>query len=85
MRFAFLPAGEDDTLIAKSGAAAMAKILDAALPLSEMLWRAETEGHDFSTPERRAGLERSLAAIVGEITDGKIADYYRRDFRAEGV
>jgi DNA primase len=81
LRFAFLPAGEDpDTLIAKSGAAAMGKILEAALPLSEMLWRAETEGHDFSTPERRAGLERSLAAIVGDITDGKIADYYRRDF-----
>ena len=81
LRFAFLPAGEDpDTLIAKSGPAGMGKILEAALPLSEMLWRAETEGHDFSTPERRAGLERSLAAIVGEITDGKIADYYRRDF-----
>jgi DNA primase len=81
LRFAFLPAGEDpDTLIAKSGAMAMGKILDAALPLSEMLWKAETDGHDFSTPERRAGLERSLAAIVGEITDGKIADYYRRDF-----
>ena len=81
LRFAFLPGGEDpDTLIAKSGAAGMGKLLEAALPLSEMLWRAETEGHDFSTPERRAGLERSLAAIVGEITDGKIADYYRRDF-----
>jgi DNA primase len=81
LRFAFLPAGEDpDTLIAKSGAAGMAKVLEAALPLSEMLWRVETEGHDFSTPERRAGLERNLAAIVGEITDGKIADYYRRDF-----
>jgi DNA primase len=45
-----------------------------------MLWQAETDGYDFSTPERRAGLERSLAAIVAEITDGKIADYYRRDF-----
>src|ERR1700743_3231226 len=58
LRFAFLPAGEDpDTLIAKSGAMAMGKILYAALPLSEMLWKAETDGHDFSTPQRRAGLE----------------------------
>ena len=81
LRFAFLPAGEDpDTLIAKSGAAGMEKILEAALPLSEVLWRAETEGHDFSTPERRAGLEQRLREIVGQITDGKIADYYRRDF-----
>ena len=81
MRFAFLPAGEDpDTLIAKSGAMAMGKILEAALPLSEVLWRAETEGHDFSTPERRAGLESALREIVSHIADGKIADYYRRDF-----
>jgi DNA primase len=81
LRFAFLPAGEDpDTLIAKSGATGMAKILEAALPLSQMLWRAETEGHDFSTPERRAGLEQRLREIVSQIADGKIADYYRRDF-----
>ena len=81
LRFAFLPGGEDpDTLIAKSGAMAMSKVLEAALPLSEMLWRAETEGHDFSTPERRAGLEKNLREIVSQITDGKIADYYRRDF-----
>ena len=81
LRFAFLPGGEDpDTLITKSGAMAMSKVLEAALPLSEMLWRAETEGHDFSTPERRAGLEKNLREIVSQITDGKIADYYRRDF-----
>ena len=81
LRFAFLPGGEDpDTLIAKSGAMAMSRVLEAALPLSEMLWRAETEGHDFSTPERRAGLEKNLREIVSQITDGKIADYYRRDF-----
>ena len=81
LRFAFLPSGEDpDTLIAKSGAMAMGKLLEAAPPLSEVLWRAETEGHDFSTPERRAGLEQRLREIVSQITDGKIADYYRRDF-----
>ena len=81
LRFAFLPAGEDpDSFIARSGAMAMQKLLDAALPLSEVLWRAETEGKDFSTPERRAGLEHNLREIVAQITDGKIADYYRRDF-----
>ncbi len=81
LRFAFLPAGEDpDSLIRSGGAAAMKKILDAALPLSQMLWRAETEGKDFSTPERRAGLERALGEIVAAIADAKIADYYRRDF-----
>jgi len=81
LRFAFLPAGEDpDSLIRSAGAAAMGKVLEAAEPLSDVLWRGETEGHDFSTPERRAGLERALADIVSLIADGKIADYYRRDF-----
>ena len=81
LRFAFLPAGEDpDSFLAKSGPAAMRALLDAALPLSEVLWRAETEDRDFSTPERRAGLERALGAITAQIEDAKVADYYRRDF-----
>ena len=81
LRFAFLPPGEDpDTLIRASGAPAMKKILDAAEPLSKVLWRMETEGKDFSTPERRAGLERALAETVSAIRDAKVADYYRRDF-----
>ena len=62
LRFAFLPEGEDpDTLIKREGLAAMKKILDEAQPLSKVLWRAETEDKDFSTPERRAGLERALS------------------------
>ena len=81
LRFAFLPAGEDpDSLIRTTGPAAMKKIIDDALPLSQVLWKAETDGKDFSTPERRAGLERSLGEIVSAIGDSKIADYYRRDF-----
>jgi DNA primase len=81
LRFAFLPTGEDpDSYIAANGAGAMNVLLETALPLSQLLWRFETEGKDFSTPERRAGLEHALREIVSQITDGKIADYYRRDF-----
>src|ERR1051326_2122531 len=81
LRFAFLPAGEDpDSYIASQGAGAMTVLLEAALPLSQLLWRAETEGKDLSTPERRAGLEHSLKEIVDRITDAKVADYYRRGF-----
>jgi DNA primase len=81
LRFAFLPKGEDpDSFIAAEGAGAMKALLDAAEPLSQVLWRGEIEGKDFSTPERRAGLERSLSEIVSAIGDTKIADYYRRDF-----
>ncbi|HEY2071030.1 MAG TPA: DNA primase [Rhizomicrobium sp.] len=81
LRFAFLPTGEDpDSLIRREGPGAMRKLLEAAEPLAKVLWRVETEGRDFSTPERRAGLERALGDIVRDIKDAKIADYYRRDF-----
>src|ERR1700761_4025946 len=81
LRFAFLPTGEDpDSFLRANGPAQMKKILDEALPLSQVLWRVETEGKDFSTPERRAGLEKSLGEIAAAIGDAKIADYYRRDF-----
>ena len=82
LRFAFLPQGEDpDTLIAAQGAGAMAGLLDTAMALSDLLWRAETEGKDFSTPERLAGLERRLAEIAATVGDGQIAGYYRDAFR----
>jgi DNA primase len=81
LRFAFLPVGEDpDSLLRAQGAGALARVLEAAEPLSRVLWRAETDGRDLSTPERRAGLERALAEIVGQIADNKVAEYYRRDF-----
>ncbi|MBV9331195.1 MAG: toprim domain-containing protein, partial [Alphaproteobacteria bacterium] len=81
LRFAFLPPGEDpDSLVRRMGAGPMKTLIADAEPLAKILWRAETEGKDFSTPERRAGLERALASIVSEISDGRIADYYRRDF-----
>ncbi len=82
LRFAFLPQGEDpDTLIAAQGPGAMAGLIDTAMPLSDLLWRAETEGKDFSTPERLAGLERRLAEIAATVGDGQIAAYYRDAFR----
>jgi DNA primase len=81
LRFVFLPNGEDpDSFIAHNGAGAMSVQLETALPLSQLLWRAETEGKDLSTPERRAGLEHNLKEITDRITDAKVADYYRRGF-----
>jgi DNA primase len=61
----------------------MTMLLENALPLSQLLWRAETDGKDFSTPQSRAGLEHSLKEITDRITDAKIADYYRRGFEQQ--
>jgi DNA primase len=82
LRFAFLPAGEDpDTLIAHQGAAAMGGLIETASPLVDLLWRSETLGKDFSTPERLAGLERRLAELAATVGDGTLAGYYRDAFR----
>ena len=82
LRFAFLPSGEDpDTLIAHQGAGAMGALVEAAIPLIDLLWRSQTEGKDFSTPERLAGLERGLAELAATVGDGTLAGYYRDAFR----
>jgi DNA primase len=82
LRFAFLPSGEDpDSFIAAEGAGAMRALLEGAIPLSQLLWQAETEGKDLSTPERRAGLEQKLREMVEQISDRTVADYYRDAFR----
>jgi DNA primase len=58
----------------------MRAMIENAQSLSDVLWQSETEGRDFGTPERRAGLESTLQAIVKDIRDPKIAEYYKRDF-----
>ena len=81
LRFVFLPKGEDpDSFVRSQGAEPMRAALAKAQPLADVLWAGELEGRDFSTPERRAGLEAELARMIKAIRDPKIADYYRRDF-----
>jgi DNA primase len=81
LRFVFLPAGEDpDSFLRRSGPEPMRALLNKAQSLADTLWNSETETKDFSTPERRAGLEATLENLVKSIKDAKVADYYRRDF-----
>jgi DNA primase len=81
LRFVFLPSGEDpDSFLRRQGPEPMRTLLAKAEPLADALWSSETEGRDFSTPERRAGLEATLETLVKSIRDQKVADYYRRDF-----
>ena len=78
----FVPArrrsGHADCQVGRRGDGRAYRHGDAA---SELLWRAETEGKDFSTPERLAGLEHRLAEIAAAVYDGDIAAYYRDFFR----
>jgi DNA primase len=81
LRFVFLPEGEDpDSFLRAQGQGPMRLLIEKAQSLADVLWQSETAGRDFSTPERRAGLESELDGIVKKIRDPKIADYYKRDF-----
>ncbi|MDC7786153.1 DNA primase [Rhodoplanes sp. TEM] len=81
--FATLPQGHDpDDLIRASGKGAMADVLAAARPLADILWMRETEAGRFDTPERRAGLEARLDAMLGGIANESVRKYYRADLGA---
>jgi len=82
LRFALLPQGVDpDDLIRDQGAAAMGKILSDALPLSDILWRKETDNRPVDTPERKAALEKSLYSLCDQMGDQTVQGHYRTYFK----
>jgi len=81
LRFASLPAGEDpDSLIRTEGRIAFEAILDAARPLSDMLWEIELAAKPRNTPERLADVWRRLLSRVELIPDRKVQAEYRNLF-----
>lgn len=77
LKFALLPEGHDpDDLIRKDGPEAFRAVLAAAKPLVDALVMREARGVDFSTPERRAGLEQSLRTAVATIGDTDVRRHY---------
>lgn len=80
LMFAFLPDGLDpDDLIRQQGPQAFETALARARPLSDVLFEREWALGDWSTPERRAGLEQQLRALVSRIEDETVRNHYRRD------
>lgn len=82
LRFAILPQGLDpDDLIKAQGAGAMRAVLDAAQPMVNLLWRRETEGKVFDSPERKAALDKVLRAALKKIADPSIRAHYGEDIK----
>ena len=78
VRFALLPDGQDpDDLIREKGPAAMKAVLDAAEPLSEMLWRREVQAEKLDTPEAIAGLKDRIYAALREIAHEGVREQYK--------
>ena len=68
LMFAFLPDGLDpDDLVRQQGAAALDACLGRARPLVDVLFEREWGQGDWSTPERRAGLEKTLKGLIGRV------------------
>ncbi|MCK0121037.1 DNA primase [Loktanella sp. F6476L] len=77
LRFALMPEGMDpDDLIKQKGASAMQALLDQAIPMVQLLWRRETEGKVFDSPERKAGLDKALREKIKLIQDTSIRSHY---------
>jgi DNA primase len=82
LRFALLPEGQDpDDLVRAGGRGAVDAVLASAQPLSDMLWRRETEAGGFDTPERRAALEFRIDQVIASIGQEAVRKYYRQNFR----
>ncbi|WP_097069329.1 DNA primase [Rhodobacter maris] len=82
LRFALLPGGQDpDDLIRAEGRGAMEKVLEGARPMVDLLWRRETEGKVFDSPERRAALDKILRAALLRITDPSLRAHYGAEIK----
>ena len=77
LRFALMPEGLDpDDLIKAQGKGAMSKLVEGAIPMVSLLWRRETEGKNFDSPERKAALDRDLRNAIKRIEDSSIRGHY---------
>lgn len=81
-RFALLPEGKDpDDLVKAEGPEAFRTVLNAARPLSDLIWMRETSAGVFETPERRAELEKTLRELTSRIKDESVRYHYQQEMR----
>ena len=82
LRFVLLPEGKDpDDLIRSDGPEAMRSLIDAAQPMVQLLWRRETEGRVFDSPERKASLDKALRERIRTIQDPYLRNHYGEEIK----
>lgn len=82
LRFAFLPDGLDpDDVIRECGRAGLEAILAKARPMVDVLFEREWGEGEWTTPERRAGLDIRMMQVVSAIADGAVRNHYERSIK----
>ena len=83
LRFCILPEGQDpDDVLKISGVSRMNELIENSIPLINLLWKRETEGKVFDSPERRVALDKSLRDIIRLIKDKDLRTHYGKEFAA---
>ena len=84
LRFVFLPDDLDpDDFIKQRGAEAFREYLKKPVSLFDLVWSRLTSGKDFSTPERKAGLEKEIRQTAELIQDPAVRSFYFRQMKEE--
>ena len=82
LRFAMMPEGQDpDDLLKSAGKGAVQGLIDAAVPMVQLLWQRETEGRVFDSPERKAALDKALREKIMQIKDPSIRSHYGQEIK----
>ena len=77
LRFAFLPDGKDpDDLLRTDGAEALKAVVNAALPMVDVLWNRALSLNDRASPERKAAFEKDLRMQVAAIKEDGVKRHY---------
>lgn len=80
LKFVMLPEGQDPDDILRADRALFRKLLDNALPLSEILYKNEKAKSSLTTPEQQADFKKRLYDLAGQIPDKNISQSYQRFF-----
>lgn len=78
LRLMALPPGDDpDTLVRREGADGFVRRIEAARPLSDVLFDLLADGHDLAAAETRAALRTRLVDLAGTVRDRALAGELR--------
>ena len=78
LRFSLMPEGKDpDDLIRNEGSSFFKNLIEEAIPMVDLIWKRETDGKSFDSPERRALLDKSLNEVIALIKENNLRNYYK--------